>query len=56
MFHTQITGNSISTNVVTRFNFTFKMNNILITFGGTYFRLTDSDYFIVHITNHTASC
>jgi len=33
MFHTQITGNSIRTNVVTRFNFTFKMNNILITFG-----------------------
>jgi len=56
MFHTQITGSSFRTNVVTRFNFTFKLNNILITFGSTYSHFIDSDYYFIHITNHMASC
>ena len=41
-------------NVVTRFCFTFKLNDIVKKFGSTYLWLIESDYFFTQITNHTA--
>jgi hypothetical protein len=40
-------------NILLRFHFPFKLNNNLMKFGSTYFRLTESDYFFTRITYQT---